>query len=393
MSKGGGSGATQTQTSQTQLPGWVNQASMQNWDLATQTANQLMSPYGGQRVADMTPGMQQLINMLQGNATSYQSNPAMNAAMGTTTNLLGYDPSTVTPQTLAGANLQPYMNPYTQNVIDPTMKLMEQSRQQALMGIGDQATQAKAFGGSRQGVAEGVTNAQSELQKGQFVGGLLGQNYTQAQQGAQYDIGQNLAAQQFNSQMGLAGAQFQGNMANQLAGMSTQQQNQYLQAIQAAMGGQGLLQQQQQQQLSAAQQYYNEQRQQPLDVLGIRQSALSQSPYGQTTTTTRPGPETDPWGQALGGAATLAGIAGKVAPLFATGAVFSDRREKTDIKKIGVDGMTGLPLYAYRYKDDPKTYPKVVGPMAQDVVKKFPEAVKKVGGKLAINLNMLGMAA
>ena len=47
---------------------------------------------------------------------------------------------------------------------------------------------------------------------------------------------------------------------------------------------------------------------------------------------------------------------------------------------------SGLDLYAYRYKGDPKTYPKVVGPMAQDIAKKFPDQVREVGGKLSVNL-------
>jgi hypothetical protein len=42
----------------------------------------------------------------------------------------------------------------------------------------------------------------------------------------------------------------------------------------------------------------------------------------------------------------------------------SDRRDKTDIEKLGTDEPSGLDAYAYRYKGDPKTYPKVVGPMA-----------------------------
>jgi len=64
----------------------------------------------------------------------------------------------------------------------------------------------------------------------------------------------------------------------------------------------------------------------------------------------------------------------------------SDRNMKTDIEKI-TDGP--VPLYAYRYKSDPKTYPKVVGPMAQDVEKKFPSSVKKFGGKRVIDINNL----
>src|SRR5262249_23947779 len=60
----------------------------------------------------------------------------------------------------------------------------------------------------------------------------------------------------------------------------------------------------------------------------------------------------------------------------------SDRDTKTDVKKVGRDARTDLDIYAYRYKGDPKTYPKVVGPMAQDVAKKFPGATGRVGGRL-----------
>ena len=59
---------------------------------------------------------------------------------------------------------------------------------------------------------------------------------------------------------------------------------------------------------------------------------------------------------------------------------------KTDITNLGKDPKTGLKMHAFRYKGDPKTYPKVVGPMAQDVEKKFPGSTTPMGedGKLAI---------
>jgi len=62
------------------------------------------------------------------------------------------------------------------------------------------------------------------------------------------------------------------------------------------------------------------------------------------------------------------------------GIMASDRRLKTDIKRLGTDEATKLPMYSYRYKDDPKTYPKVVGPMAQDVEKQYPGSVGEIGG-------------
>jgi hypothetical protein len=67
----------------------------------------------------------------------------------------------------------------------------------------------------------------------------------------------------------------------------------------------------------------------------------------------------------------------------------SDRSMKTDITKLGTDEGTGLPMYAYRYKGDKKSYPKVVGPMAQDVEKKYPHLVKKISGKRVIDLTAL----
>jgi hypothetical protein len=98
-----------------------------------------------------------------------------------------------------------------------------------------------------------------------------------------------------------------------------------------------------------------------------------------TTTGTATQEQQTPWTQYAG-----LGIAGL--------GLLSDRTEKTDIKKIGKDENTGLPLYSYRYKDDPKTYPKIVGPMAQDVEKAFPGSTEKVGGKLYIKNAALGIA-
>ena len=65
---------------------------------------------------------------------------------------------------------------------------------------------------------------------------------------------------------------------------------------------------------------------------------------------------------------------------------------KTDKQKLGKDPETGLDIYAYRYKGDPKTYPKMVGPMAQDIEKKYPDQVVELGGKKAVNLGFGPMA-
>ena len=66
------------------------------------------------------------------------------------------------------------------------------------------------------------------------------------------------------------------------------------------------------------------------------------------------------------------------------GLIGSDERLKTDIQPMGKDDDTGVPVAAYRYKGDPKSYPKVVGPMAADVEKKQPGSTVEVGGYKAI---------
>src|SRR5215831_13800050 len=181
----GGSGMSQ-QMQQQSMPGGIQQREMDNYDLAMQTANQLMGPYTGQRVADMTPEMRNLIGQLYGNVGS--TNAGFQQAIGQTNALSGFTSPTVNTQLLRDANLSPYMNPYTQQIIDPSIKLMNQARQQGLNQIGDTAAQTRAFGGSRQGIAEGVLNAQSALQQGQFGAQLYGQNFLNAQQQAAGDI-------------------------------------------------------------------------------------------------------------------------------------------------------------------------------------------------------------
>lgn len=82
------------------------------------------------------------------------------------------------------------------------------------------------------------------------------------------------------------------------------------------------------------------------------------------------------------GFSTALGAIAKFLPMLPG---FSDRRAKTDIEPLGIDPLTGLPLYAYRYKRDPKTYPKVVGPMAQDIEEAMPNTVREIAGRKIVH--------
>jgi len=120
---------------------------------------------------------------------------------------------------------QAFMNPYTQQVINSSMGDLERQRKMQTNQIGAQASAAGAYGGSRHGVAEALTNEAFARQGGQMAAQLRQQGY-----------GQALGAAQQQQQLGLQAAGQLGNLAQMGYGFGTgitQQQQQYGQQQQA----------------------------------------------------------------------------------------------------------------------------------------------------------------
>ena len=113
---------------------------------------------------------------------------------------------------LASTNFDPYMNPYTQNVIEAGQADIERQRQLASNQLGAQAQSAGAFGGSRQAVQEGVLAGEALRQAGQLSAQQRGQAFTQALQSGQFDIGNVQQARTLAS-----GQEFQANQFAQQA--------------------------------------------------------------------------------------------------------------------------------------------------------------------------------
>jgi len=388
----GSPGSTDTSSqqqsiSQVQLPPWVNQAAQQNYALAQNIANRPLTQFQGQQVADVAPQTQQAWNLAatSGGAGADQ----YNASQAGYLTAAGTPATQVTPQSLASTNLQPYMNPYTQSVINSTLPLMQQQNALSQNQAANQANSANAFGGSRQGVQQGVAQAQGALNIGQMASQLNQANFNQAQAAATGDISRDLTAQQSNQGANQANINSLIQASSGLGALGTQaQQNQRQQFLELSTAG-AQQQQQAQNQIAAQMGAFNQANQYPGQQLGVLQSALGMTPYGSTTMgsqtgqtqqTTTASPMSDIFGglQALGGAFGAGGpfaSGGALAGLFGG----SDRHLKTDIQKIGVHPPTGLPIYSYRYKGDPKGYPKVSGPMAEDAMQVAPHAVRTVG--------------
>lgn len=113
-----------------------------------------------------------------------------------------------------GRNATTLMSPYRDDVINPALAAGQQQLALAKQGVAGNANQAGAFGGSRQGVQEGVADAQTSLGTQQFIGNMLNQGWGQALTPA-YNLASQASQQGFNAANTLAGQQF--NAADRLA--------------------------------------------------------------------------------------------------------------------------------------------------------------------------------
>jgi hypothetical protein len=154
----------------------------------------------------------------------------------------GYQPQMVAGQQMdrsAIQNLQAqtgaqgmaaYMNPFQQDVVDVALGDIERARQMQQMQGAAQAQRAGAFGGSRQGVAQALTNEAALREAGRTAAGLRSQGFEFAAGMGQTDAARALQAQAANQGVDMsleqANAQLrqQAMLSNQAAGLQGAQQ-------------------------------------------------------------------------------------------------------------------------------------------------------------------------
>jgi len=213
-------------TSQQQLDPQIKGALLGNYADAQSLVANTPSQYTGQLVAPMndtqTAGNTALANI----ATSGTGMAALNQGIGAAGQVAGFQPSQVQAGQLAGTDLSPYLNPYTQDVVNTTMANLNQQNQVADNANNASATSAGAFGGDRSAVQNALTNQQYALTGAQTYAGLNQANYSNAQQSALADIAAKQAASTSNQSAGIAGAGLNLNAGNSLAAMSGQQVSQ-----------------------------------------------------------------------------------------------------------------------------------------------------------------------
>ena len=248
-------------------------------------------------------------------------------------------------------NISAFQNPYTQQVINTSMADLERQRLMQQNQLGAQASAARAFGGSRQGIAEAETNRGFAEQGGQLAAQLRQQGFNTALGAAQNQQGQQLAA-----------AGQLGNLSQQgfNMGQSINQQQQQFGTMQQAIN-QALI--------DAARGQYSGFTGAPGQSLATSLAALSGANMGQQTSTQTQRP----------------GLFNYLS--LALGAL-SDIRLKDDIKPAGEIG--GIRFYTWNWNEtgkrlaDPKQ--PTFGVIADELAVSHPQHVARgADGYLRVN--------
>lgn len=274
-----------TSTTKTTLPKWVDAQAQANLKLANTVADRPYEAYTGDTVAGMDPLQLQAIKSAQDSAGIYTG--ATKQGLGMLADVPGA--------------AQKFMDPYLADVEKGALTAFghqaasEQNQLEAkIAGAGS------AFGGSRFGIQQAVQAASEAEKAGQISATIRSQGWDKA-------VSDAIAA---------------GNSL--ITGAQTGQATQTAQD-QALFGAGSALQAQDQAGLTDAYKRWAEKRDYPLQQLAIRQSGLSATPYGSTTTNTQPvssNPIASGLGTAIGvgqllGTTGAFGAAGWMAPLLA----------------------------------------------------------------------------
>jgi hypothetical protein len=255
----GGSQPTQS-TSSTAIDPQMKAAYLRNLEEARATAGNLGVKQFADFSGNYTNAEQQLRNIGLGGAG--QTGTA--EASRLTRELAGY-----TPQN--GAQyMSAYQNPYEGQVVQAALGDVELARQRAGLSDRAAATAAKAFGGSRQGVAEALTNEAALRNASSTAANLRSAGFNTAAQLGQSDADRMLQ-----------GAGLRLNAAGQIGNLAAQQQNLGIAGANAVMTAEAQRQALEQAKLDAA-------RNLSLERLGISQSALGMQPANLGGTTTTP---------------------------------------------------------------------------------------------------------
>jgi hypothetical protein len=195
-------GSESKSRSSSQMDPRLMQSFLDNYNRATGVAENL----GPRQFAGFTPLFNQGVDWLQNAVVDQAGGLALGAAQ---------NPTSVSAQSFLQGDISQYMNPYTDQVVDRAMSDLDRQRLLAQQGIGDQAAAARAFGGSRHGVAEAETNRAFADVAANTAAQLRDQGFRTGADLMTRDMDRGLQAGLANQAAGLQGIGLLGNLGLQ----------------------------------------------------------------------------------------------------------------------------------------------------------------------------------
>jgi GH24 family phage-related lysozyme (muramidase) len=334
-----GGGSQTTSSGQTNTPNANAMAAYNNVLGGAQNivnANQNWNPATGVNVADWTGAQSQSLGEIGALQGGYA--PAMAAA----TNLVGQ-----AGQGVGAQDINSFMNPYTQDVINSTMANAQQQQAIGMKNVLGNSIAQGALGGDRTQLAQAYGEGQNALANNQTIAGLEQGGYNSALAAAQAQKGQELQAGYGMANVAQAGQSLGLQGASALYGAGAAQQGQAQNVLNAAS-----------QNAQSATMWPYQNYQWLANIAGGIGSLMGGTTTGTNTTEQHPG-FANYLGMGLGGLSAM-----------------SDRRLKENVEHVG-ELYDGQPVYAFNYKGDGV---RQIGLMAQDVEKKHPEATGEYAG-------------
>lgn len=143
------------------------------------------------------PGAASTYNPAMANASGY--NAAKAGSTGYKTSLMNAA-STKNPADIS-SGISQYMNPYNQQVVNSSIRDVNKLVAQQNAQTGANAANVGAFGGSRQGVVEALTNSEAQQNIGDLSANLRQQGFNTAAGLSAQDIANQMTTGQFNASL------------------------------------------------------------------------------------------------------------------------------------------------------------------------------------------------
>jgi hypothetical protein len=200
---------TQSSTQTNDIPGWLTSLSQQAGNIGANLPQ--YTPYTGAGPAGLTPQQMQAMGLSSSNVGQGQG--ISMGAYNPLTALTGFNSPMVDANSLGG-QVQGLLNPATQNYIDTTGAQIDRNTAGAVNTQNQALAAQHAFGGTRQGVADAVTQNLGTQAKNQMAAAANQGNYNTA-------LSTALSAGQGNQNAAAQAAGIRAGAANSLAGLGS----------------------------------------------------------------------------------------------------------------------------------------------------------------------------